>query len=446
VRNNVVSVTVASQPKLRSTVPGRRVRIALDSARGKAVLIACCLVVVTPFFASAVRDQLAQNAATKQDYERAIRLQPGSADFYYRRGLQLSYEQPDWARAETNLRKAVELNPRSAPYWIALANIYELLDRPGPRAAALAEALNAEPQRPGIAWAVALYRITDGDTDAGLDLLERVIKQDSTRRTEALSLAWRSTHDLRKITGKLGDDPEIFLDLIRVLAAADAAEPAASAWRQMLALDRPFALKPALSYVDYLADRNPSEALKAWDDIAIRNDELRPYAHHDGNLLVNGGFDLDVLNAGLDWHLRLPGNGISMELDPTQFQAGRRSLLIHFPLSTLGAGQDAGVSQVVPVEPNRKYIFSGFFRGSIEGAAGPRVSVVDLATNTVLTQTDDLREAAAWRAESHEFQTSAATRSVVVKVLVSPAGTEFRGDFWLDSMQLRESETKVAKR
>ena len=439
-RNKTVSLTVISQAKpVRAALPSRKVRVALPSAKQQALLMVCCLAVIAPFAASAVRNQLAERAAAKQDYQRAIRIQPGNAEFYYRRGLQLSYEHVDWPAAEQNLRKAAELNPRSASYWLALANIYELLDRPGPRAAALAEALRVEPQRPGVAWAAALYRVTDGDVNGALELLERVIKSDSTRRSEALSLAWRSTHDVNTVIGRLGNDPDLYLDFIRVLSAADAAEPAAVAWRQMLALQQPFPLKPALSYVDYLAGRDPREALKAWDTVAQRSEDLRPYSHNNGNLVVNGGFDLDILNAGLDWHLRLPGNGTSMELDPTRFHAGRRSLLIHFPLATMGAEQDAGVTQIVPVEPSRKYVFSGSFQGSIEGAAGPRVTVADAASNTVLTQTDDLREAAAWRDEAHEFQTGPATHAVVIKVLSVPAGVEFRGDLWLDSLQIREA-------
>ncbi len=439
-RDNIGSVTVVSRPRLMRTSPGPRLSIPLPSRHHKAILLAGCLLVLSPLLVSAVRNELAERAAARQDFESAIRYQPGNADFYYLRGLQLSYVQTDWSAAEKNLRKAVELNPRAASYWLALANIYELLDVAEPRAAALAEALKVEPQRPGVAWAAGLYRIADGDVDGGLDLLERVIAHDTSRRADALSLAWRATHDVNKVLPRLGNDPNLCLEFIGVLESGDAAEPAAVAWRRMLGLQKPFALKPALDYVDYLADRNPAQARLAWDAIAERNEELLPYQHKDGNLLVNGGFDLDVLNTGLDWHFRLPGNGISLELDPTQFNAGRRSLLIRFPLSSLAAGQDAGVTQVVPVEPNRKYVFSGFFRGSIEGASGPRVTVVDAANNAVLAQTDDLREATAWRQESHAFQTGASTHAVVVKVLAVPAANEFRGDFWLDSLQLREAE------
>ena len=101
---------------------------------------------------------------------------------------------------------------------------------------------------------------------------------------------------------------------------------------------------------------------------------LNAYLPSSNNLIVNGDFHLDVLNGGFDWQYRKQSN-VSLTLDTSEFHSGPRSLAIGFD----GPGVDeAGIFQLVSVEPNTAYDFTGYYKnGEIEGAGAPHFVLQD---------------------------------------------------------------------
>jgi len=160
-------------------------------------------------------------------------------------------------------------------------------------------------------------------------------------------------------------------------------------------------------------------------------------------LIVNGNFSLKILNAGFDWiHQKTPG--VNLALDPNETHSSPRSLRITFD----GAGmEDAGIRQIIAVEPDRTYEFSAFYKAQeMDGAGGARFTIQDLYRETRLYVSDDLGNADFWKKISGRFTTAHDTRLVMLKIAREPPGSPIRGRLWIDALQLASADGALASR
>jgi hypothetical protein len=181
-----------------------------------------------------------------------------------------------------------------------------------------------------------------------------------------------------------------------------------------------------------LAYRDTDQAVRVWQQGAELA-ELQAYQPSSQNLIVNGDFSLEVLDAGFDWiHHKTPG--VSLALDPNETRSSPRSLRITFD----GAGmEDAGIRQIIPLEPNTEYEFSSFYKAQdMGGAGGARFTIQDLYSEAQLYASDDLANADFWKKVSGGFTTAQNTRLVVLKIAREPAGSPIRGKLWIDGLRL----------
>jgi hypothetical protein len=124
-------------------------------------------------------------------------------------------------------------------------------------------------------------------------------------------------------------------------------------WSRLVALNQPLPVKESLRYVDYLiADRQIAQAHEAWQQLVRLTPALRRYQSSQ-NQIVNGGFEEDILNDGFDW--RYDGrSGVTITIDVSEPHSGARALAIAFE----GSPPDAGLYQLISVEPNTHYHLS----------------------------------------------------------------------------------------
>jgi hypothetical protein len=196
---------------------------------------------------------------------------------------------------------------------------------------------------------------------------------------------------------------------------------------------QPFELRRVYEYLRFLIERKEvDEAVKVWQQAAA-NFGLTSYLPSPSNLIVNGTFSLNVLNAGFDWQYQKQ-SGVTLTLDPSDFHAGRRSLLIAFD----GPGiSDAGIYQLIAVQPSTTYQFSAFYKnGELEGAGGPHLTVQDMYSQAIYYDSDELKEAGFWKSVDGEFTTSPDSKLVVLHVRRLPAGSPIRGKLWIDDFHL----------
>ena len=317
--------------------------------------------------------------------QRAVRWQPGNADYRHRLGRYFFLVQRSPEAAVEAYRAAVDLDPHQARYWFDLAGAYQFLGNTDEQKAALERGLVADPTTPDLAWEAGNFYLVQGETDKALQEFRVVMESDPYLPPAALKLCWRVKPDVDALLRDVvPPTPAVYSMFLDFLVSQKETAAAAKVWTQLAQLRQPLPPPLAFTYIRYLvAQHEVDQARLVWQQAATLCG-LSAYQPSPENLIVNGDFSLNVLNGGFDWQYH-QSKEVSLALDPTQSHGGHRSLLITFDAQKI---DDAGIGQLVPVQPSTGYDFSAYFKANdIQGAGGPRFAIQDLYTaNHLLRQ------------------------------------------------------------
>lgn len=405
-----------------------------------------CLLVVPAIFAAAyfwwiTTGFLAAYFSAKPDLlslQRAVRLQPGNADYRYRVGRYQFLVQQSPDAAVDSYRAAVARNPHQARYWFDLAAAYQLLGNADGHASALQHALEADPTTPEMAWEAANLYLVQGETDRALQEFRVVLQNDPYLPPAALQFCWRIKPDIDALLQNVVPaNSGVYSAFLDFLISRKETSAAAKVWARMAQLRQPVQTGHIFDYFRYLIGQHEVEQARLVWQQAADLCGLSSYQPSPENLVVNGDFSLNVLNGGFDWlYQRSPD--VSLALDPTQSHSAHRSLRITFDSRAL---EDAGIRQLVPVQPNTNYDFSAFFRAEdIQGAGGPRFAIQDLYTGTTYFLSEELKDADFWKEVDGSFITGPDTKLLVLRIQRVPAGSPIRGKLWIDGVRLEQAQ------
>jgi hypothetical protein len=338
------------------------------------------------------------------------------------------------------LETATRLNPHKANYWVDLALARQAIGDTAVERQDLLQAVDAAPRTPAIAWQVANLFLAQGSPDDAMRAFRLVIENDPSLVPQAIQTCWKVRPDVEFLLHNVvpPNADEAFLGF---LISRNERAAAGSVWQKMYSLQQPISRPHLFEYVrDLVAHQQPAQAALVWQQAASMAD-LAAYQPSPENLLVNGDFSLEILNGGFDW-MHQKTRGVALALDPNETHSSSRSLRIIFD----GLGiEDAGVRQLVPVEPNTTYEFSGFYKASeMDGAGGARFAVQDLYRETSFFVSEDLQDADFWKKVRGRFVTGPETRLIVVRISRVPPGSPIRGKLWLDGLQLVPTDGRVA--
>lgn len=391
--------------------------------------------ITTRYFAARLSDVPAESRL-----KRAARLDPGNANYPNLIGRYTLLVQQSPQAALPWLESATQLNPSRASYWLDLAVAHQFVGDTDSESQALRHALNADPRTPEIAWQAANLFLARGSTEDAMRGFRLVMENDPPLTWPALQICWKVRPDidflLNNVVPPNVDDP--FLEF---LVARHESAAAAKVWERMYSLQQPIARSQVFEYIRHLvAQREASQAALVWRQAASLSG-LAAYQPSPENLLVNGDFSLEILNGGFDW-LYQKGRAVSLALDPTENHSSSRSLRIIFD----GPGiEDAGIRQLVAVEPNTVYEFSAFYKAQeMDGAGGVKFAIQDLYRETPFFLSEDLRDADFWKKVSGTFTTGPDTQLLVVRIARAPAGSPIRGKLWIDGLQLVAGDRSIA--
>ena len=412
-------------------------KIALDTPARKWTLAALVLGFAVLYAVAAAREFVASwlgGHVQLTSLERAAWLDPGNAEYRNHLGRYYDLVERDPAAALPHYRAAVTLNPHSARFWFDLAGAYEVLGDTAGQTAALERAIQADSMTPDVAWEAANLYLVEGETEKALREFRVVMANDTSLAGTSIQYCWRINPDvdalLRDVVPKSADAYIAFLALLE-----DKQETAGTfkVWDALIASHQPFESRYVYDYLRFLIQhKEVDEAVKVWQQSADHFG-LSSYLPSSSNLIVNGLFNLNVLNAGFDWQYQKQ-SGVTLTLDPSDFHAGRRSLLITFDGPRI---TDAGIYQLIAVQPNTTYQFSGFYKnGEIEGAGGPHLTIQDMYTQAIYYDSDELKDAGFWKSVDGEFTTSPDCKLVVLHVRRLPEGSPIRGKLWIDDFHL----------
>jgi tetratricopeptide (TPR) repeat protein len=366
--------------------------------------------------------------------QRAVRWQPGNADYRHRLGRYFFLIQQSPEAAVQAYRAAAGLDPYQARYWFDLAAAYQWLGDTDQQKQALERALVADPTTPDLAWEAGSLYLVQGDPEKALREFRVVMESEPPMTTAALTLCWRIKPDvealLRDTIPATVNAYSTFLDF---LVARKETAGAAKVWTQLAQLEKPVAPTLAFLYIRYLVGQHEvDQARLVWQQAATLCG-LSAYQPSSENLVINGDFSLNVLNGGFDWQYR-QSKEVSLALDPTQSHGGHRSLLITFDAQKV---DEVGIGQMVPVHPSTPYRFSAYFKAEdMQGAGGPRFALRDLYSETTYFTSDELKDADFWKAVSGSFTTGPDTKLLLLHIQRDPPGMPIRGKLWIDDIRL----------
>ena len=411
--------------------------IPLNSAwRKRAVIgaaVALCVVYVLlagRLFLGSLFDERAEIASL----QRSITLDPWNADYRNHLGRYFSLVARDPGAAIEPYRAAVQLDPHSARYWFDLASAYQVLGDVSHQTDALEHAIQADPTTPDVAWEAANFYLVQGDEAKALREFRVVLQNEPTLADPAIQFCWRINPDVDALLRDVVPPrSEAYIAFLNLLMRKQETAGTAKVWAAMMATPQTFELRYVNEYLQYLLNhKDVDQARLVWQQAAPRFG-LSAYVPSGRNLIVNGDFNLDVLNGGFDWQYDKQ-QSVTLTLDPSDFHGGHRSLLITFD----GPGvTDAGIRQFVAVQPNTTYDFSAYYKnGEIEGAGAPHFTIQDVYTREVLYDSDELKEAGFWKSATGEFTTGADTKLVILHIRRLPEGSPIRGKLWVDDFRL----------
>lgn len=366
--------------------------------------------------------------------ERAAWLDPGNAD--YRNHLARYYDlvARDPATALEYYQASVQLNPHSARYWFDLASAYQVLGDTSGQTAALEHAIQADSMTPDVAWEAANLYLVQGQNEKALREFRVVMANDTSLAATAIRFCWRIRPDVDALLRNVvPQNANAYLAFLALLQARGETAGSLKVWDALIETHQPFELHYVFDYLRFLiVHKEVDQAVLVWQQAASRFG-LSSHLPSPSNLIVNGTFNLDVLNGGFDWQYQKQ-SGVTLTLDPSDFHAGRRSLLITLD----GPGiTDAGIYQLVPVRPNTTYHFSAYYKnGEMEGAGGVHFTVQDMYSQVVYYDSDELKDAGFWKSVDGEFTTSLDCKLVVVHLRRLPEGSPIRGKLWIDDFHL----------
>jgi tetratricopeptide (TPR) repeat protein len=412
-------------------------KIRFDTAIPKSLTLAVALVLATAYVGLAASQFAAAWFGTQADsssLRRAAWLDPGNAEYRYHLGRYYDLVARDPNSALGEYKAAVQLNPHAARYWFDLAGAYQILGDTANQAAALERAIQADSMTPDVAWEAANLYVVEGEREKALREFRVVIANDPSLSDGALQFCWRMEPDadalLRDV---IPNHSEAYVGFLTLLESKHETAGTIKVWNALLQSHLSFEPQVSYDYIKYLIlHKEPDQAVLVWEQIANRFG-LSEYIPSSSNLIVNGNFNLKVLNNGFDWqYQRQPG--VSLTLDPSDFHGGRRSLLITFD----GPGiTEAGIFQTIAVQPNTTYDFTAYYKnGEMEGAGGPHFTIQDMYSQSIYYESDELKDSGFWKSATAEFTTGPDCKLVLLHVRRLPAGSPMRGKLWVDDFHL----------
>jgi tetratricopeptide (TPR) repeat protein len=415
-------------------------RIELRSRLRRFSFAAACCVLVVLYLHLALRAYRASHLAATPDLStlnKATRLEPSNAEYRELLGRSLALSGASLDEAISDYRTAVHLDPYEARYWLDLAGAYQVAGRISEQEQSVEHAVEADPTTPHVAWETANFFLVQGDQERALRNFRVVLANDPEAVDSALQLCWRATGDANQMLDRaLPRRPDLYLSFLRLLISKQEVAAAENVWNHLIALNQEFSTKLAFPYFRFLiAKQEVAAAQTAWQQLAGVNRALQPYLPSRENLVVNGGFEENVLNGGFDWWYESNPHA-ALAIDTSEFYGGTRSLSVTF--DGLNPA-DAGILQFIVVKPHTEYEFSAQSRTEdIESASGPRFAIVDAYTNASYVLTDDLLGTNPWHVQRARFQTGPNTNLVLLKIVRQPAGPLIRGKLWIDDLRLVE--------
>jgi len=370
---------------------------------------------------------------TRASYLRkAIKLDPSNAEYRDNMGRFELLVQQSPADALPWLQSATALNPNRSAYWLDRAIAEHLIGDFDNERNSLDKVSATNPHSSDVSWQVANLYLSQRALEPALREYRKILESDSALTPQALQICWRIRPDINFLIENVvpATADEQFLSF---LVSSNEPDAAAQVWERIVSLQQPVERRYLFDYLRFLFNhRDPVQASRVWSQAANLSD-LAAYEPTEENLLVNGDFSHAILNNGFDWVYQ-KSSAVSLAIDPAESHSGSRSLRVVFQ----GPGiEDAGIRQLLCVDPNTEYVFSAYYKAAeMDGAGAPEFAIQDVYSGAKLFMSDDLRDSGSWKGINGSFTTGPNAHLLVLRIARVPADRPIRGKLWIAGLKL----------
>jgi tetratricopeptide (TPR) repeat protein len=371
---------------------------------------------------------------------RAVQIEPGNGDDWYRLALNtlLDLENPDPQRAIDDFRHAVNIDPCSDAYWMALGEAYEQTGEIEHARQAFETAVSDYPSSAEVHWRYGSFLLRQAQLPQAYAEIHRALAANPALTTLAISRVWRASHDPQVLLAQvLPNNDGVLRDALAWLVNAHEPQAALQVWDRLAAAGKPMSLKIASPLVDLLiASQQGDDARTVWARaLALSGNAADEPGPH--SLVFNGGFERDSANDGLDWHLDA-APGVTYAYDTARPHSGRQALSVAFDGSQNMSYR--GVWQFVPVRPSTSYHFSAALRtAGITTDKGLGIVISFPGSGQPPVYLEPLTGDHEWLTQQADFTTAPGTRIAQIWLSRDPSqkfDNKLAGTIWLDDISL----------
>ncbi len=434
-------------PIMDRIIRTRRTEIGLTSRWGAVLFMIVVALSAVVLAWEAVRTAAAEtlvNIHRSSCLRWAVELDPNNPSVRDKLGQYYLYSMKggDLREAIRQFRRATELSPQNANYWLDLSTGCGSSGNEVCAHSAFRRTIKLSPMTPRFEWAWALQLLATNRSMEALPHLRRVLKLDASYASQVFRVSpWALNHPhtvLQKLLPAASGNL-LKLDYLNFLCAHGKTDSAYFEWTHALAGDKSVQFASIRTFLDQLIDQKQiAEATTVWRDLEGSGIIRHSNEADKGNLVYNGNFTSAPLNGGYGWRVqKSPYLALAFRSLPSS--RGNHGLRIDFIVPR--NDEFRPLYQYVPVNPQTPYLLSARMQSAnISSDSGPRVRVVDPLCDACL---DVLTESSVGTSGPHtvsrKFKTGENTRLVCLEVW-RPRSVNFPADitgtFWLQDVSL----------
>jgi tetratricopeptide (TPR) repeat protein len=412
-------------------------------ASRRLLFIALAVFIFLAYFSiRAARAAYAVDLNSRDGYERAVRLEPGNARYWYLlgRSYQYDFDQPDPNAALRAFLASRSLDPLSADTLLDLATNYDETGRVPEARAAYLEAKRVYPLSAEVLWRYGNFLLRQNEIDSAFSEIRRAVELDPKRGAEAFSRCRRVVADPNEVLDKaIPPIFESYMDILFDLARENQIDLTLEVWARANALSgevRPGEIAVVAGAL-VQSDRSKDAAL-FWQQAAQKlPNPIPPDA--SGSVLWDGGFESGFSYGGLGWQFEPQIQSVQIALDKQEKHSGEQSLRIMFTGRTNISF--TGVCHWVPVASGGAYQFSAWVKTkSLTTEQGVRFSLFSFVNGKGSTvSSTELHGDQPWTNITLPWNAPLGSHFLRVCAARSPseqADGDIQGTAWIDDVSL----------
>lgn len=419
-----------------------RISIEINSGLRRVLIAAAAAALITGAVFAGIwgfANTIATQTDVREVAELGVGLAPSDPQARYSMAgiLEKTFDPADIARSLVEYETAVSLSPADFRLWLGLGRARERDgDRDGAERA-FRRALELAPNYSRIHWALGNNLVRQGRLDEGFAEIRAAADFDRTFAAPAALAAWQAFDgNIQQMRASLGDSDGINAELAKLLVVEKRYDDAAAVWGSI-----PVDLRRSdhAETAKFLAGKFLEGAkFRSAMSVAAELPTDADTAPAVGSV-TNGGFENEVRtrNAGpFDWKI---AEGAYPQISPTngQKRAGSVSLFLRFTDASNPGLRD--ISQLIAVEPSRKYRLTFFYRSELKTQAHFVWEVISGISGNRIAATAPLVSNTDWTEAAIDIAAPLDVDGVTLRLVresCSPPSCSVTGVIWFDEFKL----------